>query len=121
MLRARVHDAGMGFLDALKKVAKVVGPVAASAAVQAFPEYGPLVEAGWKTARELEGRYPPGNGTRKAGLWMQAMSARMPDIVRDIEVSTGKRLVDEAGLAAGLADLREAQVKIMKAFREPGL
>lgn len=81
-----------------------------------------MIDLGWKTAKELEGLFPDGgNGDRKAGLWMQAMTSSMPDIVRDIEVSTGKRLVDENLLAAALADLREAQVKIMKAFREPGL
>lgn len=112
----------MGWLTKLKKVVGVLGPVAAGVATSKFPEYGPMIDMGWQTVHQLEGLFPDGgNGDRKAGMWMQAMTSSMPDVVRDIEMSTGKRLVDENLLASGLADLREAQVKIMKAFREPGL
>lgn len=111
----------MGFWSVFKNVLGVVGPVATGMATKKFPEYGVLIDMGWRTVYELEGLFPAGNGDRKAGMWMQAMTSSMPEVVLDIETSTGKRLIDENLLAAGLADLREAQVKIMKAFREPGL
>ncbi len=111
----------MGFWTGLRNLLGVVGPVASGMAGKKFPEYAVLIEMGWRAVYELEELFPPGNGDRKAGMWMQSMTSSMPDIVLDIETATGKRLVDENLLASGLADLREAQVKIMKAFREPGL
>lgn len=109
----------MGFWNGFKRVVGVIGPVAGVVASAQWPAYRKLIEVGWQTVYQLEELFPAGNGDRKAGLWMQEMAKRTPEIVKGIEAATGKELVDEDALAAGLSQLREAQVNLMKAFRYP--
>lgn len=84
----------------------------------AFPAYQRLIELGWALTEEAEQEAT--RGWVKGEMWAKWMAVRTPEVVREIEAAEGVELVDEALLAEGMLDLREATVKIRKAFRKRG-
>lgn len=93
---------------------KTLGPVIVEAYV---PGVIPLIEFAVDSVAAAEDELGSGTGPAKLENVMNRMAIGAPLIVRIIENSTGKELVDEAGLQKGLRGLAVSMVDIMNAFR----
>lgn len=93
---------------------KELGPVIMEHYV---PGVVPLIEFAVDSVASAEDELGSGGGPAKLENVINRMAIGTPLIVRLIEQSTGKELVDETGLQKGLKGLAVSMVDIMNAFR----
>lgn len=91
--------------------------LAPAALTMLAPQLSPLVDLSLRAVLAAEGTIGPGNGVEKARYATQQTSIFAPVLIRQIEVATGRELVDEDLFQAAMQDLNEGVVKLMNAFR----
>jgi len=99
---------------------RLLGVTAALApiAVNAFaPGLGPLVSAVINAVFLAEEKLGAKKGAEKFAAVLDYLTVAAPGLVRSIEQSTGKEMVDQELFDAGLTGIAEGIVKLLNAFR----
>jgi len=105
----------MGFKSFMKGLGKGVVKLAPIAGL-VFPAYASAIDVSMRIIKAAEESKAKKTGKEKALFWTEEFAKVSPQVIAQIEQSTGKELVDEALFAEAMQDIRDAQVKMLKAF-----
>lgn len=105
------------FFSLLKTMFSAAAPFVAPILAVYQPALAPLANTIISSILAAQ-RYMPDaqEGAMRSQYAMTLVASQIPQLIVDIEKATGKKLVDEGKLAAGIQALNDAHVSIMNSF-----
>lgn len=106
----------MGFVSILKKIGDVAGQQAPDIVSSFNPALGALAGTVLNAVVLSESKLGSGNGEAKKAEVMGILQVAVPLILKVVEASTGRDLVDDVRFAAGMEKLNDGIVDVLNAF-----